>query len=93
MYGLNDLIYLPLIYLFYFFFINLFKVFISPNVRDQNYAYSTPSPPEEGLQEDSFDEIECLRAEVKRLSDIVNEQSDVISFIQKAFKEVKNPFC
>nr|CDS25466.1 hypothetical protein HmN_000120600 [Hymenolepis microstoma] len=64
-------------------------VFISPNIRNQNYPCSTPSPSEE-VQEDSFDEIECLRAEVKRLSDIVSEQSDLISYIQKTFNQQKS---
>ncbi|KAM7538142.1 hypothetical protein Aperf_G00000073346 [Anoplocephala perfoliata] len=38
-------------------------------------------------QENSFDEIESLRAEVKRLSDIVTEQRDLISYIQKTFNQ------
>lgn len=41
--------------------------------------------------ENSFDEIESLRAEVKRLSDIVTEQTEHISYIQKTFNQVIYP--
>uniref|UniRef100_A0A915ETK8 SAM domain-containing protein n=1 Tax=Echinococcus canadensis TaxID=519352 RepID=A0A915ETK8_9CEST len=69
--------------------INTLSVFISPNSRGQTYVYQTQATTKE-TRGTSFDEIENLRTEVKRLSDIVSKQSDLISCIQKALSEKPN---
>ncbi|KAL5110967.1 Liprin-beta-1 [Taenia crassiceps] len=66
--------------------VNTVSVFISPNSRNQNYLCQTHATSRES-HETSFDEIENLRAEVKRLSDIVAEQSELLSCIQTALSE------
>lgn len=62
-------------------------MFISPRSRNQSYLCQTLATSTES-REATFDEIESLRAEVKRLSDIVNEQSELLSCIQRALSEV-----
>ncbi|EUB62430.1 hypothetical protein EGR_02562 [Echinococcus granulosus] len=69
--------------------INTLSVFISPNSRGQTYVCQTQATTKE-TRGTSFDEIENLRTEVKRLSDIVSKQSDLISCIQKALSEKPN---
>ncbi|VDK25422.1 unnamed protein product [Taenia asiatica] len=65
--------------------INTVSVFISPNSRSGNYLCQTLATSTE--PRGSFDEIESLRAEVKRLSDIVTEQAELLLCIQRALSE------
>ena len=62
-------------------------MFISPNLRSQNYLHKNQTISNDS-HETSFDEIENLRAEVKRLSDIVTDQTDLLSYIHKNFCQV-----
>ncbi|CDS42036.1 hypothetical protein EmuJ_000973100 [Echinococcus multilocularis] len=69
--------------------INTLSVFISPNLRGQTYVCQTQATTKE-TRGTGFDEIENPRTEVKRLSDVVSKQSNLISCIQKALSEKPN---